>query len=360
MGFRFRKSVKIAPGVRMNVSKSGVGFSAGVKGARVSTGPRGTHLTTSIPGTGISYQTKLSKKKKRSSSTRYQTLAQQQKEQDKLAEIEQNKLTVEESELYLELVRSFRKDYSEPIDWVAISEGKHLLELNNQKELAAAQDVKDYKPTWRDILFGRTEFRRNQLLELVEEAKQLDIAIVENAKQKQQLANSILNFDLTAYEEVLEDEIPFDDILEIGAQINYNVLSPTSISFEIDIKSKDTVPTTKLSLTKTGKISERNMTKTQYFDIYQDFISSIAIRLGRDGFNLLPLRTIYVHVNDQIEIDGILSVGAVISVKFEVDKFNSINFETCDCSDTIETFEHNMNFKKTKGLNLVTRLSEEI
>lgn len=32
MGLRFRKSVKIAPGVRLNISKKSVGISAGVKG----------------------------------------------------------------------------------------------------------------------------------------------------------------------------------------------------------------------------------------------------------------------------------------------------------------------------------------
>ncbi|MBW3634473.1 MAG: DUF4236 domain-containing protein [Chloroflexi bacterium] len=34
MGFRARKSFKIAPGVRLNVSKSGVGASVGTRGAR--------------------------------------------------------------------------------------------------------------------------------------------------------------------------------------------------------------------------------------------------------------------------------------------------------------------------------------
>lgn len=63
MGFKFRKSIKIAPGVRMNVSKKGVGVSAGVKGARVSTGPSGTRITTSVPGTGLSYEKRLSSKK---------------------------------------------------------------------------------------------------------------------------------------------------------------------------------------------------------------------------------------------------------------------------------------------------------
>ncbi len=44
MGFFFRKSGKFGP-LRFNFSKSGVGLSAGVRGARVSTGPRGTFVT---------------------------------------------------------------------------------------------------------------------------------------------------------------------------------------------------------------------------------------------------------------------------------------------------------------------------
>ena len=43
MGFHFRKSVNFGP-VRFNFSKSGIGVSAGVKGARISTGPRGTYV----------------------------------------------------------------------------------------------------------------------------------------------------------------------------------------------------------------------------------------------------------------------------------------------------------------------------
>ena len=57
MGFRFRKSVKIAPGVRLNIGKKSVGISAGVKGARVSVNSSGRKTTTvGIPGTGLSYQ----------------------------------------------------------------------------------------------------------------------------------------------------------------------------------------------------------------------------------------------------------------------------------------------------------------
>lgn len=54
MGIRFHRSIKLLPGIRLNISKKGVGVSAGVKGYRVSVGPSGVHRTMSIPGTGLS------------------------------------------------------------------------------------------------------------------------------------------------------------------------------------------------------------------------------------------------------------------------------------------------------------------
>lgn len=67
MGLRFRKSVKAGP-MRINFSKSGVGYSVGTKGFRYTKKANGgTRTTTSIPGTGISY-VKDSRKTRPSSS----------------------------------------------------------------------------------------------------------------------------------------------------------------------------------------------------------------------------------------------------------------------------------------------------
>jgi hypothetical protein len=43
MGFYLRKSIKVGP-IRFNLSKSGVGVSAGVTGFRIGTGPRGNYV----------------------------------------------------------------------------------------------------------------------------------------------------------------------------------------------------------------------------------------------------------------------------------------------------------------------------
>lgn len=62
MGFRFHKSFKVAPGVRLNISKKKVSTTIGPRGAKLTIGSSGTRFTTSIPGTGISYSKKLDSK----------------------------------------------------------------------------------------------------------------------------------------------------------------------------------------------------------------------------------------------------------------------------------------------------------
>lgn len=66
MGTRFRKSVNLGGGARINISKSGIGYSVGTKGARVTMTADGrTRTTLSIPNTGISYVNETGTRKKR-------------------------------------------------------------------------------------------------------------------------------------------------------------------------------------------------------------------------------------------------------------------------------------------------------
>lgn len=60
MAWSFRRRVKIIPGVHLNLSKSGISTSIGIRGANVTLGKTGTYLNTGIPGTGIYQRQKLS------------------------------------------------------------------------------------------------------------------------------------------------------------------------------------------------------------------------------------------------------------------------------------------------------------
>jgi hypothetical protein len=56
MGLFYRKSINLGP-FRVNLSKSGVGYSVGAKGFRVGSSARGRRYSAfSLPGTGVGYR----------------------------------------------------------------------------------------------------------------------------------------------------------------------------------------------------------------------------------------------------------------------------------------------------------------
>lgn len=57
MGWYFRRGINFGP-LRLNLSRGGVGWSVGRRGARVGVNARGKRTVhTSIPGTGVGYRT---------------------------------------------------------------------------------------------------------------------------------------------------------------------------------------------------------------------------------------------------------------------------------------------------------------
>ncbi len=64
MGWYVRRSMKIAPGIRLNFSNRGMGMSVGTRGVHISTSATGRRtFSAGIPGTGIRYRETLSHKR---------------------------------------------------------------------------------------------------------------------------------------------------------------------------------------------------------------------------------------------------------------------------------------------------------
>jgi hypothetical protein len=59
MGLRFRRTVKLFPGVRLNLSRGGVSTTVGVRGASMTVGKQGTYANVGLPGSGVSYRTRI-------------------------------------------------------------------------------------------------------------------------------------------------------------------------------------------------------------------------------------------------------------------------------------------------------------
>ncbi len=59
MGWRFRKSVRLAPGLRVNLNKGTPSLSVGRRrgGLTLNLSEKGKRFTVGLPGTGLSYNT---------------------------------------------------------------------------------------------------------------------------------------------------------------------------------------------------------------------------------------------------------------------------------------------------------------
>lgn len=70
MALRFRRSIKLAPGIRMNLSKSGMSWTLGPRGATVGIGKRGARVNTSLMGFSSNQTLYKPAARQRQSSTR--------------------------------------------------------------------------------------------------------------------------------------------------------------------------------------------------------------------------------------------------------------------------------------------------
>lgn len=374
MGLRFRKSIKLAPGVKLNLGKKSAGISVGGKYGGMSFNSRsGSRARVSIPGTGISYSTSVSSKKtnfsspkkrsyKSSSYSRQKDIQKQLRQAEKLEEQKRNALIVEEYENHVKMIKSVHVECADPVDWKLIESASAPFSIGEKgpKEIAAQEEYDTFSPKFIEKLFLKNgEKRKQKLFDAIEIAQQTDTEDYEIWQSNVKLAGGILSGDIDAYYNAIENFNPFEDLLEFGSGFEFGTDSPQYIEIEFQVKSDSVVPHKSKSLTKTGKLSEKALSKTAYYDITQDYVCSCAIRLARELFALLPIEYVIVHATDEIlnTATGNMSNETILSVKFPRSKFANINFDKIDASDFIETFGHNMSFKKTVGFKPVGRIS---
>lgn len=373
MGLRFRKSIKICKGVRMNLSGSGIGLSVGGKGFRYSVNSRGRRTTTvGIPGTGISYSTSSGGAKRRGTSNRsYNSSAYQRKqeiqrqkallEQQKQNELQLNRLKVEKFENYLDVIRSVHKECEPEISWNSIYNQPPPFELGNigPKELNATNLYNSFTPTLLEKIFKKKgEKRKKKLYDDISISHNKDEEDYQNWISEHEFAELIINGNIDAYLEAINEVNPFEDFSDYGSDFEFGTDNASYIEIEFKVKSKEVVPNNNLSLTKTGKLSEKAMSKTMYYDITQDYVCSCAIRLAREMFSLLPVKSVLVHAVDEIldTSTGYETDATILSVLFNRDGFENINFDRIDASDFVSTFEMKMKFAKTAGFKPVDRI----
>ena len=350
MGLRFRKRVKIAPGVHVNLGKRGASLSVGGRGASVNVSKRGTYANVGIPGTGISYREKIGGRSKRP-----QRVAYEKVNRAPAPDTSVNQLEVERYNAHVEMLTSVHRESAEAVGWTALANRSIDPTTDGPAVTEAKRQLAAYKPTWRDRLFNRVEARQRQLNEAITKAAEDDKRSLVKLRNEKELARRVLSGERSAWQEALDQSDPFEDIRALGSKVDVDLSSGEPVA-SLMIGDREVVPTVVKSLTSTGKLSVKNMAKKRYLLLYQDYVCSTAIRIARELFALLPADQVLIHVYDVSQADEPPIRGCILSVRIRRADLEGLDFEWIDCSDTIETFEHNMKYLKTKGFRVVEEL----
>lgn len=327
MGLRFRKSIKILPGVKLNL---------GTKSASVSVGKKGMHYTMSttgrktvsvgLPGTGLSYVKTIgsgNKNQKAKSTTGYRTGGSASQTSYGQSSYGQNQ-TNPTKEQELAFAQQEEAKYQEYVD--------NLRSLHKQC---------DEEVNWRAVVDG-------------------DMSAYAYDKV-QDIALDVLGGNPDAYYTAVERMEPFEDLRDFGTAFEFGTDNGDFAEVQFCIAEQEVMPVIEVSVSQSGKLTKKELSKTRYYELLEDYVCSTCIRTARDTFALLPVNVVYVHaVQTSLNpATGLDEEETIVSVKFTRDWFLKVAFDRIDPSEFMTLFECRKKCGKTTGFSPVIRLSSE-
>lgn len=350
MGFRFRRSVKIAPGVRLNVGKKSASVSFGVKGARHTISTTGRRTTSiGIPGTGL-YYTESSSSKKNNYSNNINSCNPNSIYEE-----------IEKFNTAIAYLTSLHKYCDFDYNWNEINKEPAPFNFSEKgpNELEAIKNLENYRPSLFEKIFQSKLDKKTKILEdNIKTAKEQDRELYKDWEEQNQLSKLILDGDTAAYSRILQ-YVDFSKNLEgFLSYYNFDILDKDTISIEYSINIDGIIPEQYPTATKTGKLSIKNYTKTAYYELVKLYVCGFAIRITRSIFGLLPVRTVIIHTNiESLNTEtGHVENNTMLSVEFNKANLENLNFDLIDPFNTLNNFKHNVRFLKTKGFQPVDKI----
>jgi Protein of unknown function (DUF4236) len=380
MGLRFRRRIRLAPGIRMNLSGSGVSWSFGPRGASLSVGRRGTFTNTGIPGTGLYSREKVSGSRRKTPEpvrTVDMTIRVSVDDDGVVSFTDTNGVPLPQ-----ELISQVKKQGAEEIRGLIAQKveeindsvdalGKvHLFTPPPVAPRYAMQPFKHEKPEEpvpRPLGFwGRLIRSRRERMESENAASQEDyerrLAAWERAKalhgqlegHRKRLFEDDVRHSLEAIERVLEES--FEDIpWPRETNISFDIRdSGQIVVLDVDLPEIEDMPTKVASATGRGfevKFSDASATKTR--QLYMHHVHGVGFRLVGEVFARLPLCdrvTLSAYSQRHNKQTGHLEDQYLYSVRvsrLDWSKIDFDNLERLEITAAFERFELRRKMTKT-------------
>lgn len=381
MGMRFRKSIKIAPGIRLSATHRGLGVRLGGRGGGISFSPSGTRVSAGIPGTGLSWSEKMNSGSSNRSRASYSNLDSRQQEYIHLQlqiviDDETGNVQLLDSHTGLQLDTSTLKSVKQQ-QGEAIRERLELMvdSINEMREsLTILHDdirapiAQAYKPKSFDeeqpispdlpvkrlvhIIWPPAEKRRQNCISLIRSDCQDAVSDWEaSRKQHEALQESSRLRHLYAQQGDLEsmDELLKEALEEIEwpyeTLVAWEFLSSHELKIDVDFPEIDMLPARRAALASRGlKVNVRKLAARELNELYARHISSIGLKLAALCFHTMPTIQKIALAGYSQRLDR--STGHerdeyLYSVRLNRDGWQSLNF---DSPSDIDAFECLGNF----------------
>lgn len=400
MSFRFQKRVKVAPGIRLNISKRGISTSVGRRGASVTLGRQGLYGNIGIPGSGLSYRTKLTKSTNQTSNTWYQ---KDSRNMPKTVSLKYDKqsyslIFVDEDDIRVpsQVERDIKKEFRNDIQKLYEQKQKEINEqtaklLVLHKATLPERTPKELKelagnmvsfylevPSSKEI-YDETKTEMEEQLNFLEKLS----LIFPSNRQKfldkvKQEADDQYTFEMEQYEQAKEeyeeeklrrldqvekviegDSISMELWLEnflgeldfpLETNISFNILSKSTIYIDVDLPTLEEIPLTKATILKSGKLKVEKKSQREMREHYAIMVGGTALYLCSYAFSLLPTcKTIIMSGYTQVQnkATGHTDDQYIYSLKVEKDIFYSLNIANVHPIAAFENFEPIINTTKT-------------
>ena len=308
----------------------------------------------------------------REAKRRQRELERERKQLAKMEELERAAFEVEEYENYLDVLMSIHKDCGPTWNWQEINDSPRPQEpqRRHNRELKAKAAHQSYTPGVSDKLLRRSDSKREELSAAVGEAAAEDqrehVQALENHRaalaeweEQRALAARILAGDPDAFVTAIDLIDPFSELSGLGSSVNFSCDDSRLIEATLFPHGEDVIPKKSKSLLKSGRLSVKNMPKTRFYELYQDYVCGTALRVAKELFALLPIEmSIVTEVSSLLNSKtGHMEDQPILSVAIPRSTLENLNFDYLDPSDSLQNFVHNMNFRKTKGFAPVEQIS---
>jgi hypothetical protein len=308
----------------------------------------------------------------RDAKRRQRELERQRKQLGKMREAEQAAYEVRAYKNYLDVLRSVHKECGDAWDWQAIacSDPPHEPRCLAKHEATARTKLEQFEPGFLDMVLSRTQSKREELLTAIEQGTEADEQEYQESLRRYhqeyadwetacELAGGISAGRAQACLDAIRLADPFGEIGELGSSIEFEAQSTSLVQATLRVNSEQVIPSEERRLLKSGKLSVREMPRTRFYALYQDYVCSCLLRVARELFALLPTEMVLVHATGELlnTKTGNVEQVPILSVAIPRRTLELLNLDMLDPSDCMGNFVHRMAFKKTKGFEAVERLS---